>query len=295
MPRLRIFKSELSLIADEILRHPRTETGGQLIGLWTHGGAPVVYAATRPGRNCVREPHHFRQAPATHRRIEAHMWRQYGLQCVGIWHSHHGLPLTQLSRGDLERTQRYARRHNRPKFTEILGWIRNGEAQLRPYVFTDAKRLSAPAAELEVLPGKSPLRSAPIPPELSDALLPEGETDSWTLHRSDPLQPGKAGKEGPIPVVRGLRPLEDWIERSIPEELRGGIGLETLSEGFLLQVSSPRLARPVFLRIGGGGSPGLEAAWTLDARGRKRTLQLREGAEAILRKELAGKSRRKGR
>jgi hypothetical protein len=293
MHRMRIFKSELSLISDEILRHPRIETGGQLIGLWTHGGAPVVYAATRPGRNSIRQIHHFQQDPDVHRQIEAHMWKSFGLQCIGIWHSHHQLQLTELSQGDLERTQRYARRHNRPKFAEILGWIRNAEAQLRPYVFTDAKRLVSEDAELEVLPGRSPLRSSPVPPGIADALLPEGGEGSWRLHCSTALRPGMAGPEKPPSAAQiGLRRLEGWIERSIPEELRGGIGLETVSEGYILEVSSPSLPKSVHLRLGPGSNPELEAAWMVE-RGRKKSLSLDGGAEAMLRAALAKKKRRR--
>ncbi|MBT3224231.1 MAG: hypothetical protein HN348_34620, partial [Proteobacteria bacterium] len=98
---LRIFASEIHAIVSEIRRYPHTETGGDLFGLWSHGGAPTVFLASLPGPGAIRQSHHFQQDPATHISLERLVWDYFGLQCVGLWHSHHRLGLEHLSRGDI--------------------------------------------------------------------------------------------------------------------------------------------------------------------------------------------------
>lgn len=160
---VRIFESELRVLAHEVLMHPRIETGGSLFGLWSHGDGPTVFLASRPGLAAVHEVALFQQHPQTHRDLEQALWSAYGVQCIGLWHSHHQLGLHELSSGDLRRTAGYSARHNRRRFCDILCYIADDgtgrqPVHVKPHLFEDAAQLIMLNTRLEVLPGTSPLR-----------------------------------------------------------------------------------------------------------------------------------------
>lgn len=170
---IRIFESELERIKDCVLGSPGIETGGELLGLWSHGDAPTVMLAGvtvvlagGPAPDSRRGRTWFEQDPATHMELERLMWEEFGVQVVGLWHSHHELSLHELSDGDIQRTRQYSQRHGRPRYTEILAYILDGRdgvdgrtaVGLRPHVYEDASTGIALPTSLVVLPGESPIR-----------------------------------------------------------------------------------------------------------------------------------------
>lgn len=171
---VRIYESELQCIADETARYPEIETGGSLFGLWTHSANPTVVLATRPGPRAIRDVMQFEQDADLHRNLEDKMVNLFGVQSVGLWHSHHQLGLHELSGGDRTRTMNFAARSGRSAFCDLLtffeGTQRGGslirgsrkrlEVSVRPYVYVDAGLGLRAATAFAVLPGKSPLRQA---------------------------------------------------------------------------------------------------------------------------------------
>jgi hypothetical protein len=177
---LRIFESEVDQIVDTVADSPDCETGGELIGLWSHADMPTVMLAGvtvmlagTPAPKSVRTTTSFEQDPESHMELERLVWQDYGLQVVGLWHSHHQLTLHQLSGGDIRRTQGYSVRHQRPRYSEILTYLVQGERTsrrgegslgldvvLRPYVYADAASGRALPTRIVTLPGESPLRAA---------------------------------------------------------------------------------------------------------------------------------------
>ena len=128
--RVRIFESELRVICDETLDFPNIETGGNLYGLLSHGGSPVVSLATRPagrihrGATSLELDHKVQQA------IEESVWARYGIQFLGMWHSHHHIGLYEPSEGDRRRTANYAVKAHRKFYIEILCNLpRGGDAR----------------------------------------------------------------------------------------------------------------------------------------------------------------------
>src|SRR5690606_31046152 len=93
---LRIFEDELRVLVSEIRRYPALETGGAFYGLWSHGGQPTVFLATRPGPAAARRYTSFLDDPHTHMTLERDLWERFGMQCVGVWHSHHHLGMPVL-------------------------------------------------------------------------------------------------------------------------------------------------------------------------------------------------------
>ncbi|MFC5746295.1 hypothetical protein [Actinomadura rugatobispora] len=171
---VRIFESELRVIADETFDHERIETGGSLFGLFSHGGGPTVFLATRPSERAVRGSSTLELDPDVTWELERLSWEEFGVQCLGMWHSHHWFDLHEPSSGDRERTRRYAQKHQRPQYTEILAnfvgpekrsrvFRGDGEetkVKLTPFFYMDARNLTRAEASLKVLPGESPLRRA---------------------------------------------------------------------------------------------------------------------------------------
>lgn len=165
---VRIYESELSLIVHETGNYETTETGGSLFGLWTNIGNPTILLASRPGEQAIRTDTHFEQDAGTHRMMEELMVHHHGVQAVGLWHSHHGLGLHELSGGDVRRTMQFAHRNQRKLFCDLLCYFaRRGrganeppEVTIKPYVYYDAADGRRRPTSIVVLPGLSPLRGS---------------------------------------------------------------------------------------------------------------------------------------
>src|SRR3954452_17517729 len=153
---IRIFESELEQISRTVADSPRLETGGELLGLWSHAdnptvllaGVTVVLAGT-PAPKSARGSTWFEQDLNAHMELERLAWQELGIQVVGLWHSHHTLGLHDLSGGDLRRTRGYSVRHRRPRYSEILAFLapppptdersrQHDAVWLRPFVYEDA-------------------------------------------------------------------------------------------------------------------------------------------------------------
>lgn len=183
---VRVYESELALIADETREYTELETGGSLFGLFSHGGSPTIFLATRPAGQVQRSATSIELDPDVTRRLEETVWERYGVQCIGMWHSHHWLGLLEPSGGDRERTRRYAQKYNRPQYIEVLANFKgeqssrvrrdDHEVQLTPFFYLDARNLARAETTFEVLPGVSPLRRAlseyHSDPRLSRTLYP---------------------------------------------------------------------------------------------------------------------------
>lgn len=165
---VRIYESELAVLVDETARHPSIETGGALFGLWSHNGSPTVFLASRPGPDSVHHPTSFQVGPDTHHLLETLLWRDAGVQHIGLWHSHHTIGLHELSRGDIVRASNLARKNHRPKFTDVLCYIEDARTpgdrlvptvHLKPHVYSDAVAGVLQPTIIETLPGESPVRA----------------------------------------------------------------------------------------------------------------------------------------
>ena len=58
---LQIFQSELDKIQRYVLDFPNIQTGGDLFGLWSNSGDPVVQLLIGLGKNCRRTSVSFHQ------------------------------------------------------------------------------------------------------------------------------------------------------------------------------------------------------------------------------------------
>jgi hypothetical protein len=241
---VRIYESELSLIVHETAEYETIETGGSLFGLWTNSCNPTIMLASRPGKQAIRTATQFEQEVDIHRLMEELMVRHHGVQSVGLWHSHHGLGLHELSGGDVRRTMKFAHRTKRRLFCDLLcyfakhsrGAKESPEVTVKPYVYHDAASGRRLPTSIAVLPGLSPLRSAlfeqglkrDVEERLRFALAspPKRWQPRFQIARSAGLaQDGEEDRSvssaGSKPEVRNAIPnLDDYIHNYLEPELR---------------------------------------------------------------------------
>lgn len=214
---LSIFESELHVIVSDCERYPEIETGGALFGLWTQTGAPVVMLATRSGANAVHEVTHFLQDEREHKQAREFLWESFGLQWIGLWHSHHRLGLEELSSGDVSRTRHLANAHSLDRFCEILCfWSRREMARndrlqvnLKPFIYLAAKRGTTAASEFRLLSGYSPARGSVGRYSVNLlSMRPSSPRSNYTTVTSKPLVMGNLasedGQERPQPLLSRL-------------------------------------------------------------------------------------------
>lgn len=119
-PYAIIFESELRFMAGLAAEWGRIETGGELYGLLSHGGRPVIYYATRPGPKAIHQTAHFQADVEYLRRNNASLREKFGLQIVGNHHSHHGLGLRELSFGDIQSNRSTAQKNYYKRLVQFV-------------------------------------------------------------------------------------------------------------------------------------------------------------------------------
>lgn len=164
---VHIYESEISAIIAEAQRFPATETGGDLYGSFTHGNLPVIWLASGPGPKAKHLDTHFEQDVAFMSYWQQRLMKDFGVQYIGSWHSHHTLSLNQPSGGDVQSARNYALRHKRRRTLEIIvnHEGRNNVTTLRPYFYPNAQEDGWVAARFNPLTMESPLRIALGPDE----------------------------------------------------------------------------------------------------------------------------------
>jgi hypothetical protein len=111
-----IYKGELDRIAGWVEEYPDLETGGQLFGFWTESGFPMIQVVLGPGAKSKHTPVSFHQHGEYLKETGEYLNRQYGLQHIGEWHSHHSLSLNTPSDGDSRTMWRALARRNLSRF-----------------------------------------------------------------------------------------------------------------------------------------------------------------------------------
>lgn len=119
---IKIFASELLAIINHVSKEQyyNIETGGDLYGLWTDDGTPVIFLATGPGPKACSSKHKFQQDYEAIMRNEEYLFLRYGLQYMGDWHSHHIIGLRQPSSGDQRRIRNLLKQPGRKRMVELI-------------------------------------------------------------------------------------------------------------------------------------------------------------------------------
>jgi hypothetical protein len=152
-----IYQSELDYLSKCILESPNIETGGNIFGLSTPFGIPMIYYVVGPGPNAIHNVTHFRQDFNFLEQNADFLVEEHALHHIGSWHSHHSLGLTQPSQGDSASTLEGMRECGLNSFLLIIGNCRNGKSSVRPYRYRSDGRCEM--LRWVVLTGISPIRN----------------------------------------------------------------------------------------------------------------------------------------
>ena len=153
---VHLFEHDDNRMKELVLRHPAKETGGNLFGLWTDNGEPVLHIVLGPANGCTRTEVSFYQSIPYLERVGGIVTRDYQLCHIGEWHSHHRLRLSEPSSGDSSTVIR-----NFPRgtcgFLLIIANIQPspGTVTLSPYLYRDGER-HYERCKINLLRGQSP-------------------------------------------------------------------------------------------------------------------------------------------
>lgn len=203
-----IYQSELDYLSKCIIESPQIETGGNLFGLWTPFGIPMIHYVVGPGPNAIHNPTHFRQDFEFLDRNANFLVKEHALHHIGSWHSHHSLGLSQPSSGDAESTLSGIKECNLMSFILLIGNYRHGRSTVNAFrYFSNGECVKL---KWVILKGESPFRLVYDKAHPSLKYTPYGEADMMTLEESTLIDE----KEAPRPQP----PVFDesyWL--SIPE------------------------------------------------------------------------------
>lgn len=177
-----IYESELDYVKKCILDSPDIETGGELFGLWTATGVPVVLYAIGPGPDANRRATFFSQDRSYLVTVGRRLIARYGIQHVGEWHSHHRLGLAVPSAHDAETMSSVIRSRHLGRFLMGLGNCTATEATFNAFEFVEGHGAAYAQLPWDVKAGASPFRLA--------------EEEGWTRTMDDSL-PERGGDDRP--------------------------------------------------------------------------------------------------
>jgi hypothetical protein len=138
-----IYNSELEFISKCVLDYENLETGGDLFGYWDKNGNPVVQYATGPGKSTTRTGTSFFQDISYLHECVQYFHKNYALEQIGSWHSHHKLGLPNPSGGDESTMRNCLNTHDINKFLVVICNIsptKNKEVNINGFVFSKENR-----------------------------------------------------------------------------------------------------------------------------------------------------------
>lgn len=157
-PLAIIYRSELDYISRCILDYPAIETGGQLFGLWSTEGIPVVLYALGPGRHANHQTAFFNQDMDYLVTVGNLLIRRYGLQHIGEWHSHHQLGLAKPSGHDAYTITSSMQVRSLRRFLLCIGNCNAESSTLNAFCFHESLSGGYTHAAWDVKEGISPFR-----------------------------------------------------------------------------------------------------------------------------------------
>lgn len=185
---VHLFENDNNRMKELVLRHPAKETGGNLFGLWTDSGEPVLHVVLGPAIGCTRTEVSFYQSIPYLERVGGIVTKDYQLCHIGEWHSHHRLRLSEPSSGDSSTIIR-----NFPRgtcgFLLIIANIQpsSGTVTLSPYLYREGERHHE-RCKINLLRGQSPFaRLVPISNHMQ-----QGEDNSSTVQEYLQREPNRS-------------------------------------------------------------------------------------------------------
>ena len=203
---VHMFEEDLNRMAYLVLLHPAKETGGNLFGLWTSDGEPVLHVVLGPAIGCTRTEVSFYQSIPYLERVGGLLTKDYQLCHIGEWHSHHRLRLSEPSSGDSSTVIRNYPRGTCGFLLIIANILQNGQVTLSPYLYKEGQR-NYEKGEINKLPGQSPFRKVDV---ILSHILQDEDTSS-TVNEQRPRDYWPSSPSGsPRPAEEG-EPKHDHV------------------------------------------------------------------------------------
>ncbi|GIV35157.1 MAG: hypothetical protein KatS3mg031_2692 [Chitinophagales bacterium] len=159
--KIFIYESELQYISRYVIDFPEAETGGDLFGLWTKEGFPVVEFAIGPGQKAIHGRAHFNQDIGYLHQWGALLHHAHGLEHIGAWHSHHHLRFNEPSPGDILTMRNALRGTGFSRFVIcIVNMDEQAEVSLGAFLFLRDNLDRHHRCSWQVLEGTSPVRQS---------------------------------------------------------------------------------------------------------------------------------------
>lgn len=224
-----IYVSELQYIARCIQDYPNIETGGQLFGAWTASGAPRVMYVIGPGQRANHEVTFFNQDIQYLETIGAKL-KEFGLQHIGEWHSHHHLGLPNPSGHDVQTMQNGIVQLNLNRFLLCIGSYNERGIVINPFNFArDAHFIQS---QWEVIDSRNRLREI-IDHELANELFhPTSSGDTFAAEFIVPKKQSLSSQSGWFSVLENRQAFKqiidklkacDWVKNLTPQISSDGI------------------------------------------------------------------------
>lgn len=170
-PYVVFYRSEIDYISRCILDYKNIETGGQLFGLWTSRGIPVIMYAIGPGRNANHQQTFFNQDLQYLNEVGTPIINNFHLEHMGEWHSHHQLGLAHPSGHDASNIIHNMQRERFRRFVLCIGNCNSQQSILNAFTFHEQTfRDGYYHAPLEIIERISPFRPL-IDNELGNILI----------------------------------------------------------------------------------------------------------------------------
>lgn len=241
-----IYASELQYIARCIQDYPNIETGGQLYGAWTASGAPRVIYVIGPGPLANHQSAFFNQDVQYLKSIGAKL-KEYGLQHIGEWHSHHKLGLPRPSGHDAQTMQNSIDQLNLNRMLLCIGSINERGIVINPFNF--ARDAHFIPSQWEIINTKNRLREV-IDTELAEVLcnprsLRYSFAEEYIVPENQPLS-GNIGWFSSIENRQAFKQIIDllrnytWIKELTPQiSSEGLVSLRITTNTFTELISFP--------------------------------------------------------
>lgn len=242
-----IYLSELDYIARCIQDYPDIETGGQLYGAWTASGAPRVIYAIGPGPRANHKQAFFNQDIEYLESIGAKL-KEYGLQHIGEWHSHHHLGLSYPSGHDAQTMQNGIVQLNLNRLLLCIGSFNNRGIIIKPFNF--ARDANFVSSNWEIINTKNRLREI-IDNDLSELLCNPSSTkytfaEEYIVPQKQPVS-DQSGWFSQIENRQAFKQIIDalkaqqWINEVTPQISSDGIvSLKIITRTFAEKITFPR-------------------------------------------------------
>ncbi|HEX3716483.1 MAG TPA: hypothetical protein VH595_00825 [Verrucomicrobiae bacterium] len=160
-PQAQIYRSELDFLTECALYYQNTETGGDFFGFWSRDGNPVIQYVLGPGERTTRTSTSFFQDIEYLKTSGSLLNRQYGLEHIGAWHSHHTLGLLKPSSGDVQTMRNALRSDNLTRFLISICNIESSTSvSIGSFLFTKDCPEDYVACGVSIVSGSSPIRDS---------------------------------------------------------------------------------------------------------------------------------------